>query len=222
MKVVITAATAAEWMPAFQNINNLYCGKSKRMQVFFHQTGVGMLSAAVSLTKLALKDKPDLIIQAGIAGTFHQKIKLGNVFVINKEMLGDMGVEENGKWKDIFDMNLEKSSTYPFQKRQLGNPYLQEYNLLGMPVINAVTVNEVSTNSNRIQQLINKYDPVTESMEGAAIHYVGNETNTPFIQIRSVSNYVGDRNKKNWQIKTAIENLNQTILKYLDKLYKVA
>ncbi len=221
MKVVITAATAAEWMPALLNMNNLYTGKSKRMQVLFHQTGVGMLSTAVSLTRLVLEDKPDLIIQAGIAGTFDQKMPLGKVLVIKDEFLGDMGVEENNKWKDIFDLKLTEGSDTPFEKKKLNNPFLAEYNLLKLPEVSAVTVNEISTNNNRIQQLIKKYNPVTESMEGAALHYVGRETNTPFIQIRSLSNYIGDRNKANWKIKEAIENLNQAVLKFTDKLYKI-
>ena len=222
MKVVITAATDAEWMPARLNINNLYTGKGKRMQVIFHQSGVGMLSAAVAFSKLALKDNPDLIIQAGIAGSFDQKLPLGKVFVIKDEMLGDTGAEENSKWKDIFDMNLVKSNAFPFEKKKLNNPFLVEYNLLKLPQVSAITVNEISTNTSRIQQLIQKYDPVIESMEGAALHYVGKETNTAFIQIRSISNYVGDRNKSNWKISEAIENLNQCLLKYLDKLYKIA
>lgn len=221
MKVVITSATTAEWMPAFLGINNLYTGKSKRMQVLFHQTGVGMLATAVSLTRLVLEDKPDLIIQAGIAGTFNQQLNLGKVVAINDEILGDMGVEENNKWKDIFDLKLEQSNTAPFEKRRLSNPFLADFNLLKLPEVRAVTVNEISTNANRIHQLKKKYNPVTESMEGAALHYIGRETNTPFIQIRSISNYIGDRNKNNWKINEAIENLNQTLLKYTDKLYKI-
>lgn len=72
-----------------------------------------------------------------------------------------------------------------------------------------------------MQQLIKKYDPTIESMEGAALHYVCREFNIPFIQLRAISNYVGERDKSNWKIQEAIENLNQTILRFIDKLYKV-
>ena len=70
-------------------------------------------------------------------------------------------------------------------------------------------------------KLVKKYDPVTESMEGAALHYICRETNTPFIQFRAVSNYVGERGKTHWKIKEAIENLNDGLLKYVDRLYKI-
>jgi futalosine hydrolase len=222
MKVVVTAATTGEWMPALLNIPDLYTCESNRFKVLFHQSGVGMLSSAVSLTSLMINDKPDFVIQIGIAGTFDNNLHLGKIVIVKDEMLGDMGVTEENKWKDIFDLKLEKSSYPPFEKRKLPNPFLEKFNVLKLPEVNAVTVNEITTDDNRIQQIIKKYDPVVESMEGAALHYVCREFNTPFIQMRSISNYIGDRDKANWKIKEAIDNLNQTLLKFVDRLYKIA
>ncbi len=222
MRIIITSATVAEWMPSFLEINTLYTNNSQRFKVQFHQAGVGMLATCFSLTKLIMEDKPDLIIQAGIAGSFDNKTPLGKVFLVKEEMLGDTGVQEEGKWKDLFDLKLEKSSYHPFEKRKLPNPWIEKLNLLSLPTTNAVTVNTISTNSDKIQQLIKKYNPVLESMEGAALHYVCRETNTAFLQIRSVSNYIGERNKANWKIKEAIENLNKTLIKLVDKLYHIS
>jgi futalosine hydrolase len=59
-------------------------------------------------------------------------------------------------------------------------------------------------------------------MEGAALHYVARESNIPFIQIRAISNYIGERDKANWQMKLAIDNLNQTLLNYIDSLYQIS
>ncbi|MCK9403969.1 MAG: futalosine hydrolase [Chitinophagaceae bacterium] len=221
MRIIITAATVAEWMPSFLEMNNLYTSDSHRFKVQFHQTGVGMLATAVSLTKLALDEKPDLVIQAGVAGCFDTAIALGKVMVVKEESLADTGVEEDGKWKDIFDLKLEKSSYPPFERRKLPNPWLTKFNLLKLPEVSGITVNEITTNPERIRQLVKKYGPVTESMEGAALHYVCRQANIPFIQIRSVSNYIGERNKANWKMKEAIGNLNQTLLQYIDTLYKI-
>jgi len=221
MRVIITAATVAEWMPSFLEMEQLYTGESRRLKVQFHQTGVGMLAAAVSLTRLVLEDKPDLIIQAGIAGCFDHSINLGKVVIINDETLADMGVEEDGKWKDLFDLKLEKSSYPPFERRKLPNHWLPEFNLLKLPEVTGITINEISTDKERIQQIVKKYTPVTESMEGAALHYVCRQANIPFIQIRAISNYIGERDKANWKIKEAIDNLNQVLLKYVEKLYKI-
>jgi futalosine hydrolase len=221
MRVIITAATVAEWMPSFLEMNNLYTSESQRLKIRFHQAGVGMLATAVSLTKLVWEEKPDLVVQAGIAGCFDPASALGRVVVINEEILADMGVEEDGKWKDIFDLKLEKSSYHPFERRKLPNPWLTKFNLLKLPEVSGITINEVSTNKERIQQLVKKYNPCIETMEGAALHYVCREANIPFIQFRAVSNYIGERNKAQWKIKEAVDNLNQAILKYVDRLYKM-
>jgi futalosine hydrolase len=221
MRVIITAATVGEWMPTFVQLKELYAGESERMKVQFYQSGVGMLSTAVSLTRLAIEDKPDLIIQIGIAGSFNKKIPLGKVVVVNEEILGDTGVEEDGNWKDIFDLKLEKSSYHPFEKRKLPNPWLSKYNLLKLPEVNAITVNQISTNKNRIDALAKKYQPTIETMEGAALHYVCRETNIPFLQIRAISNYIGERDKSKWKINHSIEQLNKTVLAYLEKLYAI-
>jgi futalosine hydrolase len=222
MRVVITAATAGEWMPALSNINALYTGGGNRLTVSFHQSGVGMLASAFSLTKLLLEEKPHLVIQAGIAGCFNTKTALGKVLVIGEEMLGDTGVLEGNKWRDVFDLELQKSGNPPFEKRRLPNQWLDTFNLLKLPAVTGITVNEITTSAERIKLLVKKYNPAIESMEGAALHYACRQTGTPFIQIRAVSNYIGERNKANWKIKEAIGNLNQALLKYTDKLYKIS
>ncbi len=218
MKVVITSATSREWAPAAATISPRYGGENSPVQETFHQSGVGMLATAVSLTRLLLTDRPDLIIQAGIAGTFDTCMKLGDVVAVKEEMLGDMGVEENQVWKDIFDMKLEKSDHPPFEKGKLVNPFLEKYNLLHLPEVSAVTVNEISTHPLRMKQLLQKYNPVLESMEGAALHYVGSLLRIPFIQLRSISNYTGDRDKNHWRIVEAIRQLNQVLCDYVATL----
>lgn len=221
MRIVITSATTAEWMPTFVDVNELYTGKSKRLKLQFYQSGVGLLASAVAITRLAIEERPDLIIQAGIAGSFSKKYAPGQVVVINNEMLGDTGVEENGGWKDLFDMKLEKSSYHPFEKRKLPNPWIKQYNLLNLPVVDGITVNQVTTQPTRIAQLKKKYGATVESMEGASLHYVGRETGIPFIQIRAISNYVGERDKSKWLLKESIEGLNKALIQYVDSLYNV-
>jgi len=221
MRVFITAATTGEWMPTYLDIPTLYTSDSSRLKIHFHQSGVGLLSAAVQITRLAVEEKPDLIIQAGIAGAFDPSLTLGRVVTVGEDQVGDMGVEEENRWKDIFDMKLEKGSYPPFEKRKLPNHFLEKYNLLHWPEVTAITVNEITTRPERIDQLVKKYNPGIESMEGAALHYVGRMLNIPFIQVRSISNYVGERDKSKWMMRQAIDHLNQALLKYAERLYKM-
>jgi futalosine hydrolase len=212
MKIVITAATKGEWLPTHKAIN------STKKNVLFHESGVGILSTTVALMKLITAEKPDLIIQVGIAGTFDTTKPLSRVVVIKNETIGDLGVTEKGRWKDIFDLGLIKNNQLPFVKKSLPNPWLKQYNLMKFTAVNAVTVNQISTNKKQIEQLIQKYNPTIESMEGAALHYVCLDANIPFLQIRAISNYVGERNKKKWHLKDSISNLNDAVIQLIDQL----
>jgi futalosine hydrolase len=41
--------------------------------------------------------------------------------------------------------------------------------------------------------------------------------NVPFIQLRSISNYIGERNKKKWDMMDSINNLNKELIKLVEK-----
>jgi futalosine hydrolase len=222
MRVIITAATHGEWMPSFQKINPKYVGNSKKFSVGFHESGIGMLASSISLMKMFTQETPTLIIQVGITGSFDKKIPLGKVFAVNDDFVGDNGVIENKVWKDLFDMKLDKPNDPPYEKKSLPNPWLNQFNLLKLPTKKGVTVNTISTDKKQIQLLGGRYKAVLESMEGASLHYMGRDLTIPFIQIRAVSNYVGERDKSKWKIQEAIYNLNETLLEYLDALYKTA
>jgi futalosine hydrolase len=222
MRVIITAATHGEWMPSFQKINPKYVSNNKKFSVGFHESGIGMLASSVSLMKMFVQETPTFIIQVGIAGCFDKKIPLGKVFAVKDDFAGDMGVMENKVWKDLFDMKLDKPNDPPYEKKSLPNPWLTQYNLLHLPTKKSVTVNTITTEKNKIELFNGRYKAVLESMEGASLHYIGRDLTIPFMQIRAVSNYVGERDKSKWKMQEAIYNLNETLLAYLDALYKTA
>ena len=205
MKILIVSATEMEVTTAKEQLN-------ASPNISFHITGVGMLAAAVSLTKLALTLKPDLIIQVGIAGCFDTSIDLGEVVLVQEEILGDTGVEENGEWKDLFKTKFIAPNDAPFTNCRLINKHLSDYNQLQLPEVTALTVNEITTRKERIAQLKSLYNPTIESMEGAALHYVGNDLNIPYLQIRGLSNYIGERDKSKWKIIEAVENANRVLI----------
>jgi futalosine hydrolase len=115
-------------------------------------------------------------------------------------------------------MKFEDENAFPYTRRKLPNPWLSKYNFPELEEVVGVTINEITTRPERIIQLKNKYNPVIESMEGAALHYVGLQMHVPFIQLRAVSNYVGERDKSKWNFSMALDNLTDTVLGYVDTL----
>lgn len=220
MKVVITSATENEIDQIKRTLDVFSIQKNNRLKIHFHICGVGLLASCYSISKLICEQKPDLIIQAGIAGTFDNNLGTGNVVAVKDEVLGDMGVEENGAFKDLFDLNLQSENLFPFTERKLHNKFLADLNLLQLAEVTAISINEITTRLDRIEVLRSKYTPTIESMEGAALHYCGLQTSTPFIQLRAISNYIGERDKSKWKFKEAFNNLAEVVLKYIDQLSK--
>jgi futalosine hydrolase len=205
-------------MPLFQKINPKFVRPNKKFSVGFHESGVGMLASSVSLMKMVVQETPSLIIQMGVAGSLDLKMPLGKVVAIKDEVVGDLGVTENKQWKDLFDLKLDGPNDAPFEKKALPNYWLNQYNVLKLPIKKGVTINTITTDKKIADRYRTKYKAQIESMEGAALHYIGRDLNVPFIQIRAVSNYVGERNKAKWKMQEAIYNLNETVLQYLDAL----
>jgi futalosine hydrolase len=219
MKIAIVAATQKEIEPFTNRLttNNPF---HPNLEIETIITGVGMLNTCFNLTKSLTNNKFDLLIQAGIAGRFHQHLDADSIVIVQDELLGDCGVLENNQWLDLFDMGLEINNNGFWQEKKLSNPYRELINPLKYDKVTSITVNQVSTNSSLIDVLIEKYNPTIESMEGAAFHYVCLKEKIPFIQIRAISNQVGDRNKANWKMKEAIETLNTAIIQLINELSK--
>lgn len=220
MRVAIISATEKEVLLIKQTINPAYL-TGPQFQVSFIQTGVGLLASCYSILKLIFEHKTDLIIQAGIAGTFNTEIPTGEVVIVKEEILADTGVEEDGSFKDLFDLNLLQPDLFPFSNSRLLNTEIEKLNFLGLKEVTGISINEITTRLERIEQYKTKYNPAIESMEGASLHYCCLQTSTPFIQIRAISNYIGERDKSKWKFEESFNNLSGTILLYIDHLYRI-
>jgi futalosine hydrolase len=210
MKCLLVSATVAEIAPITRHFKQVKDRKALSPDILI--TGVGMLPATWHIAKYLSAKKPGLIIQAGIAGCFNRDIPLAKVYAVRSEMMADTGVFENGVWRDVFDLGLCPPSGFPFFRRELRNPHQELIKSTGLPLAKAISVNTITSGKKMTLQRSASYKPLLESMEGAALHFTALQEGIPFIQVRSISNYVGERNKKNWQIAAAIETLNEALL----------
>jgi futalosine hydrolase len=218
MNILLAAATEAEIAPFTAHLHTNWQQADKRTyakgqsQVTVCITGVGMMATAYSMA-LALSGKGyDMAIQAGIAGSFDRKIALGELLYVTDEQLADLGAEDHDGYLDIFELGLLKKDEFPFRAGKLVCPNSEFVNNLGLIGVPALTVNTVSGNEQTIKKLSDKYNSTIESMEGAAFHYACLMQRQPFVQVRSVSNYIEPRDRSKWNIKDAITNLNSWLI----------
>lgn len=205
MKILVVTATALEVAPfAAQNID-----------VEILVTGVGAPACMYSLTKKLQSEKYDFIIQAGIAGTFKNNFALANTYIVSQDLFADLGIYENEIFYTLFDTGFANANELPYNDGWLANDGVIQ---VGLPMAKSITVNTVSDNFDIAEMYKRKFDADIESMEGAAFHYVCLQEKIPFLQLRSISNFVGERSKTNWKIKEAIESLNGNLAKIVELL----
>lgn len=211
MEILLCAATEMEIQPTISFLEGLPFTTTRLLI-----TGVGMPETIYRLTKKVASYRPGLILQAGVAGSLDPDLKPGTLVSVNKECMGDLGVEENGMFRSIWNMGLAERSDGIWENGYLPG-YTRWVEESGLPSVTAVTINEISTDPERISYYRNSLQASIESMEGAACHLVSLKENIPFLQIRSISNFVGERDKTKWLMKESIirlnEHLQQLILK---------
>ena len=206
MNVLIVAATEMEIAP-FLKENN-------KTDILI--TGVGIPATVFHLTKKLIEKKYDFVIQAGIGGTFTDSLNLGEVVLIKKDTFADLGINEKGNFKTLFETRFLDDNDFPYTEGWLVNNSLLKKN--NLPIVNAITINKITDDHLQIKNIQQKFSAQIESMEGAAFHYVCLQQKINFLQIRSISNVVGERDKTKWQMKTAVENLNKELLKIIQNL----
>ncbi len=207
MKLLITAATQHE-IPFFTS-----AGENTDVLI----TGVGIAATMYHLQKRLQQMDYELVIQAGFAGAYGNSLTLGATVLVQKDTFGDLGMEEKGGYQTIFDIGLADKNEFPFTDGWLLNDH-ELVNSLWFQKVSSVTVNKVSDDEALTQQRKNTFHPGIETMEGAALHYVCLQENIPFLQLRAISNIVGERDKTKWKLKEAVENLNTELLKLINHL----
>jgi futalosine hydrolase len=181
-------------------------------------TGVGLLPSSYAIMQLIARLKPDLIIQVGIAGSFNPTLVLGTAVTVKQEMLADMGVYETDGYHDIFELGLAEKNMPPFEQGAIVNHHDYLIDAASLPDVSAVSVNEISTSTEKINVFAEKYKADIESMEGAALHYVCAMQQIPFIQIRGISNLVGERDKTKWKIPESMLAATNACINLINKI----
>lgn len=215
MRLLVCAATKFEIEGTLSFLEQHPETKSK-IEVLI--TGVGLTAATYWLTKKILEDKPAFVLQAGICGSLDETLTPGEVVVVENESIGDLGVMEKENFASLFNLGFLAKNEAPWTNGKLSNN-ISILRKTGLPIVDGVTINEITTNKERMSFYKNQLKANIETMEGAALHYVCLLERIPFLQLRSVSNYVGERDKKRWALTESIAALNKELQSLLIKFF---
>lgn len=206
-------------------------GRIGGMEVTLLVTGPGMVNASHALTAVIERHRPGLIIQTGCAGAFEESgLRIGDIGVATEEIDVQLGLESlSGD-----QLSLLCDLPFPVLKTDAGNffsryPVDDKWTCIAYDRLNHVlktsdvhirkgpfiTVSTITATDARAKQLYDTYHACMEQMEGSAAAHVAAGYRIPFVEIRSVANRVGHRDRKNWNLSLSYKNISMAVYEFI-------
>ncbi len=175
-------------------------------------TGIGPGATAMNLTRFLEKNGDRTVVLAGLAGAFPDTgTAPGRLCIATSEAYADLGRCTHDSVEPIRIMGKNELRAFPLEKHLdiLLPPGLTDtHEVLSGPMI---TVCCTSGTRARVQMFKERFGCIAENMEGAAAAQVCQEYNVPMLELRGISNWAGDQDKKNWLIVPALERVSKIL-----------
>jgi futalosine hydrolase len=199
----------------------------------------------------AMKPRPRLVLQTGIAGALPSvgefiPATIGDVVLATQEAYSDTGTSTPHGWRSARELGWpvalyegeETGGVFPLDGRlvtaALGivaaaaarededafaaiRPE-QHPRVFAGPCITASQVTGVNAEA---RELAERWEALAESMEGAAAAHICALYAVPFLEVRGISNVVGDRDRAHWQVRRAVAAATWAARAIVDALEKL-
>lgn len=162
-------------------------------------SGVGPAAAAAA-TATALAEAPyDAVMSVGICGGFRGAAGIGDVVVATDIVAADLGADSPEGFLAMSQLGWAEDShpVDPLRLQWLGRAL---GDVVAGPVL---TVSTVTGTSARAALLAERHGAVAEAMEGWGVLTAALPYGIPVLEVRAVSNLVGDRDTRSWDIPLA-------------------
>jgi len=171
--------------------------------------GVGKTAAAVRLSRRLAAGDVSLVVGVGVAGVARTGgLQVGDVCLVSSDRLADEGVETPEGFMDLPALELEASGpwrAHPEITARLAGD-------LGLRELPGRTVSTCSGTDSLARSRAGASNEV-ETMEGAAIAMACAAFGVPWIALRAISNYTGNRDAAAWDLARALGALHPMVLR---------
>ncbi len=165
-------------------------------------TGVGPVEAAASVSRALAQSPYELVISAGIAGAFEGEAHIGEGLVVAEE---------------IFEVDLETSEPLALPDGasvidRVGSELSLVDRLVELDFrsVRGITVPRV-TATDRTASRLRALGVGIESMEGFAVLRAAEIAGIPAIEVRGISNIVGDRSRSRWDFDAGVAGCEKVL-----------
>jgi futalosine hydrolase len=191
-------------------------------------TGPGKINAALGVSRALREARTGSVLFLGCAGAFPASgLRIGDVVIAREEILADEGAEAPEGFLSLEDLGLPlatRDGRSLFNRVPVSVPAAGEIEALRAPFSGSfrlalgrlITVSAASGTDSRAATMASRWDPVAESMEGAAAAAVAWRNAVPILEIRGISNFTGDRDRASWDIETACERAAAVAARWIE------
>lgn len=219
-KILYVTATTPEAgtlikISGMEQIHGVY--RLSNMEIHSLIAGIGSVSTAWAMKQwIGINGKPDIAINGGIAGSYKDEVTIGDVVMPITDCFADAGIEDGDNFLTLSEAGLISTDDVPFKNGILfSDSYYKERMASILRPVNAITVNTATGSETTRRKLLKKFNPDIETMEGATFFYICSLEYIPFLALRAISNKVEPRNKNNWNIPLALNNLSEKLFEVL-------
>lgn len=196
------------WLPGAWRLRD---GEAEGVPVSALATGVGKANAAAAAALAVSHLRPAALLLVGIGGAYPGAgLALGDAAVASSETHLDSGVGHGEGWQGLDAIGFpllpagEGRETPVYNRIELGGHVARIARRLGLPALPFGTAESVTAGAPHARLLRSLHAVAVESMEGAAVAQVAAAFGLPLLEVRGVSNVVGDRDKARWRIAEAV------------------
>lgn len=168
--------------------------------------GIGPAAAAAGTAVLFSQTRYAAVICAGIAGGFAGHAKPGEVVVADRVLHADLGADSPDGFLGLAELGFGETE-------HCCDPALvaAAAERTGGTVGTILTVSTVTGTDARAALLAGRYQPSAEAMEGAGVAAAAQALGVPMLEIRTIANLVGRRDRPGWDLPAALAALTKAM-----------
>jgi futalosine hydrolase len=192
-------------------------------------TGVGKVETAIAADQAIAELSPRWVIHIGCAGAYEASgLRIGDVAIGSEEVFGDEGVETPDGFLTMAAIGLPlavRGDDRLHDHVPVSPPptsVARELEMLFAPKVlvrigRLLTVSTGAGTDVIARRRAEQFEPLAESMEGAASGVAAWRRSVRFSEVRGISNPVGDRQRDGWNIDRACRHAAEVLLKWIDR-----
>jgi len=167
-------------------------------------TGVGPVTAAITLTRRLAEQPADRIVICGVGGAYPGSgLAVGTVACATTDTYGDLGADSPEGFLDLATLGFADTTTFDLDLFPAGHR---------VPFVTCSTCTGTDERANALAQ---RTGGSVESMEGAALVQVAQSFGVPVGELRGISNPVGNRDREGGRLEEAATAAQEALLQWL-------